>query len=85
MNNIFYKKTLWVPSSEESLQTRQLLSRTSATSPTGFSSTTQTTLRTELGKGIGGLDGLTEAKPQKTTGQRVREIDTFLEGRHCII
>lgn len=55
-----------------------------ATGASGLSVTStldkHTTIRTELGKGIGGLDGLTSSAELTSSGQRTREIDTFLEG-----
>lgn len=80
------KKGLWLPSSEESLQNRPPLARRAAPTAPGsasdaadtFAVDTHSTVRTELGKGIGGLDGLTSSRIS-SSGQRTREIDTFLE------
>lgn len=73
---LLLQKGLWLPPASDSLH-----SRPSPASPAPPDNRTlQTTVRTELGRGIGGIDGLSSSGPTASTGQKTREIDSFLEG-----
>lgn len=70
--DLSFQKSLWLPPPSEPLKTRS-----------SFASSLQTTLRTELGRGIGGIDGLgssTASTSVPSPSARTREIDSFLEG-----